>query len=380
MAEMKKQTEFKLYKRDSVFFDQNTAPVNIAYAHEVNDVAILPLGAIEQHGPHCPNGLDSFNAICLAKKVAEKSGATVLPCPMYGGHPYMHMGMPGTITLNYETNMALLHDIIASASNVGYNKFIMLVAHGADSSFIPAVHKLGMEGYFVLASTWYDFLRDNKNVLEDFMWHADEAETSMALSLYGDLVHMDLAIDGGGTPLVDAKWKMAPGEASHRWQFYGAEGTFALLEKDDLDYGVIGNPTKATKEKGDKLVEAVVEGYSELIKELLETHPVGKNPLGFRNPLGYNGFLRQGPRREGPTHLLQEVTPVFRAGRKTFRFSACSGFPKMPDFRCAQQTPRSSLSAMYDDRGVFDAYLFLDASPDIVMVDPCMICPPPARF
>ena len=54
----------------------------------------------------------------------------------------------------------------------------------------------------------------------------------------------------------------------------------------DRDYGVIGNPTKATKEKGDKLVEAVVEGYSELIKELLETHPVGKNPLGFRNPLG----------------------------------------------------------------------------------------------
>ena len=52
----------------------------------------------------------------------------------------------------------------------------------------------------------------------------------------------------------------------------------------------------------------------------------------------------------------------------------------MPDFRYAQQTPRSSLSAMYDDRGVFDAYLFLDASPDIVMVDPCMICPPPARF
>ena len=89
---------------------------------------------------------------------------------------------------------------------------------------------------------------------------ADEAETSMALSLYGDLVHMDLAIDGGGTPLVDPKWKMAPGEASHRWQFYGAEGTFALLEKDDLDYGVIGNPTKATKEKGDKLVEAVLNG------------------------------------------------------------------------------------------------------------------------
>ena len=128
MAEMKKQTQFKLDRRDSVFFENNTAPVNIAYAKEVCDVAILPLGAIEQHGPHCPNGLDSFNAIHLAAKVAERSGATVLPCPMYGGHPYMHMGMPATIALNYETNIALIHDIIAGASNVGYNKFILLVA------------------------------------------------------------------------------------------------------------------------------------------------------------------------------------------------------------------------------------------------------------
>ena len=70
----------------------------------------------------------------------------------------MHMGMPSTITLNYETNMALLHDIIASTSNVGY---------------------------IILASTWYDFLRDNKNVLEDFIWHADEAETSA--NKYGEV-------------------------------------------------------------------------------------------------------------------------------------------------------------------------------------------------
>ena len=73
-------------------------------------------------------------------------------------------------------------------------------------------------------------------------------------------------------------------------QFYHFDGTFALMEKDDLDYGVIGNPTKASKEKGDALVEKVVEGYSAFIKDLLERHPVGINPLGFRNPLGFNGF------------------------------------------------------------------------------------------
>lgn len=71
MYEKMKQTSFKLNKRDSVHFEDNTAPVNIAYAKEVCDVAILPLGAIEQHGAHCPNGMDSFNAIGLAEKVAE---------------------------------------------------------------------------------------------------------------------------------------------------------------------------------------------------------------------------------------------------------------------------------------------------------------------
>ena len=52
MYEKMKQTSFKLNKRDSVHFEDNTAPVNIAYAKEVCDVAILPLGAIEQHRPH----------------------------------------------------------------------------------------------------------------------------------------------------------------------------------------------------------------------------------------------------------------------------------------------------------------------------------------
>ncbi|MDO4621437.1 MAG: creatininase family protein [Eubacteriales bacterium] len=297
---LKEQKVFKRPEegRDSVWFQDNSAQVNLKYIKEVNDFAILPIGAIEQHSAHCPTGMDSFNAIGLAEKVAEKSGATVLPCPMYGGHPYMHMGMPCTIPLNYETNIALLHDIIAGAANAGFNKFLILSAHGQDSSMYTAVHKLGMEGYFTMVSNWYDFLRDDKEVLDTFMWHADEAESSMGLSLYPDKMHMDLvfeddgktpAVDSYGTKLVDGKWKMAPGEASHPWQMYHFGGTFALMEKDDLPYGVIGEPSRATKEKGDKMVERVTDGFAELIKEIMTDFPVGINPLGFRNPLGFMG-------------------------------------------------------------------------------------------
>lgn len=289
MAELKKQTTFKLNKRDSIWFQDNSAAVNIAYAKEVCDLAILPIGAIEQHGPHCPCGSDTFNAIGIAEAVATKSGAMLLPCPMYGGHPHHHWGMPGTIPLTYETHIGLIVDIIRGAAVAGYNKFLIISAHGQVMSMTTAVHKLGIEGLFTMGSTWYDFLRDDKKTLDTYMWHADEAETSVALALYGDKVNMDLAVPGSGTPLIDSKWKIAPGQAASEGMMYHFEGTFGLPEKDDLATGVIGDPTLATKEKGDELVDRVSDRYAELVKEVMDKFECGVNPLGFRNPLGYTG-------------------------------------------------------------------------------------------
>lgn len=284
---MKKQTEFTLNRRDSVWFHENSAPVVIDYAKEVCDLAVLPIGAIEQHAGHAPTGMDTFNAIGIAEKVAEATGAMLLPSPMYGSHPHHHWGMPGTIPLTYETHIGLLMDIVRGAAAAGYNKFLIISAHGQVSSTIVATHKLGIEGLFTISSTWYDFLRDDKTVLEDYMWHADEAETSVGLYLYPQWIKMDLAEAGYGTPLIDAKWKIAPGQQASAGSLYHFEGTFALPEKDDLDNGVIGDPTKATYEKGKGVIEGVVNYYNELITEITTKFPCGINPLGFRNPGGY---------------------------------------------------------------------------------------------
>ncbi len=289
MGEIKVQTKFKLNKRDSVWFHQNSAQVNVAYAKEVCDIAILPLGAIEQHGPHCPCASDTYNAMGIAEAVASKCDAMLLPCPMYGAHPHHHWGMPGTIPLSFETHIGMIVDIIRGAAVAGFNKFIILSAHGQTMTVPCAVHKLGIEGFYTVSSTWYDFLRDNKTVLDDYMWHADEAETSVALSLYDKWVNMDLAVDGSGTPTLDSKYKIAPGQEAKPGAMYHFEGTFGLPEKDDLDNGVIGNPTKASKEKGDLLVDKVSDLYAQLVKDIAEAYPCGINPLGFRNPLGYTG-------------------------------------------------------------------------------------------
>jgi creatinine amidohydrolase len=283
-----KEKKMSAKSRDSLWFHENSAQVNQKYAKEVCDIAILPIGAIEQHGPHCPTGMDTFNAIGIAEKVAEKSGAMLLPCPMYGSHPHHHWGMPGTIPLTFETHIGLIMDIVRGAAVAGYNKFVIISAHGQVSSTIVAVHKLGIEGFYTISSTWYDFLRDNKDVLEDYMWHADEAETSVGLYLYPQFIKMELAKAGGGTPTIDSKWKIAPGQAAKPGMFYHFEGTFGLPEKDDLETGVIGDPTKATVEKGKQCIEGVVEHYVRFVKELRDNYPCGFNPLGFRNPGGYN--------------------------------------------------------------------------------------------
>ncbi len=276
-------------ERKSVWYHENPAPEMLAYIKEVNDIAILPLGATEQHGPHCPIGSDALNAKGMAEKVAEKTGATALPLCMYGSHPHHHWGMPCNIPLSFETHIGMIVDIVRGAAQAGFNKFLLLSAHGQVSSSIVAVHKLGIEGFFTLSLHWYDFVRDNQDVLEDPMWHADEAETSVALYLYPELVDMAKAVKGGGEGLIDSKWKIAPGMAARPGQMYHFEGTFAPPEKDDLENGVIGDPTKATTEKGEKLLSNLVGHLDELTKEIMTKYPVGVNPLGFRNPLGYTG-------------------------------------------------------------------------------------------
>jgi creatinine amidohydrolase len=165
-----KKGRHKMSEEKALWWQNLPADEIVRHAKEVCDIAILPIGAIEQHGPHCPCGDDDFNAIGMAELISKKAGVMLLPCPMYGSHPYHHWNMPGNIPLTYETHIALVTDIVRGASVAGYNKFIILSAHGQVSSTIVAVHKLGIEGYFALSLHWYDFLRDDQDVLEDWMW------------------------------------------------------------------------------------------------------------------------------------------------------------------------------------------------------------------
>lgn len=240
------------------------------------DIAILPLGSIEQHGHHLPTGHDTLQLFPMLEKIAEKTGAMLLPCPWYGAHPHHHYGFPGTIPLANDTLRALIKDVIRGASLCGYKKFILFFGHGQAFVTNYTVQELGQEGFYVLSVMFQNMVRDVHNeIFETPFWHADEAETSIGLHIFPEYVDMDKAVKELATPLLDRDFVTGPTQYSSSKPLRFDEGTVSAPEYKDLKVGVVGDPTLATAEKGEKYCNYIVERMVNMINSIKENYPAG---------------------------------------------------------------------------------------------------------
>ena len=240
------------------------------------DIAILPLGSIEQHGPHLPTGHDTLQLFPMLEKVAEKTGAMLLPCPWYGAHPHHHHNFPGTIPLANDTLRALIKDVIRGASKAGYNKFILFFGHGQAFVTNYTVQELGLEGYFVLSVMFQNMVKDiHFKIFDTPFWHADEAETSIGLYCFPEYVDMSKAVKEMGTPLLDSKFVSNPSELASSKPLRFDEGTVSTPEYLDLKHGVIGDPTLATEKKGEEYCTAIIDRTIELVEHIKKRYPSG---------------------------------------------------------------------------------------------------------
>ena len=245
------------------------------------DIAILPMGSIEQHGYHLPTGHDTIQLFPMLEAVAEKTGAMLLPCPWYGAHPVHHHHFPGTIPLSSDTTRFMIKDIIRGAAIAGYKKFIIFFGHGQAWVANYSVQELGLEGYFVLSVMFQNMMRDKHNeIFETPFWHADEAETSVGLYTHPELVDMNKAVDEASTPILDGKFVQSPSDYAVSKPLRFDEGTLSRPEYKDLKVGVIGKPTLATKEKGKEYVDTIVSRMIDLVNEVK-----GKYPPGVKVPI-----------------------------------------------------------------------------------------------
>lgn len=256
----------------------------VNYAKNVCDIVLLPIGSIEQHGPHSPLGTDSLNAIKIAERVAKRTGAVVAPPIWYGAHMYHQYGFPGTIPIRTDIVKEYVKDVIKGLVNTGFKKIIILNGHGQQWALIAALHEAALETKaFIAIVTYWEMVRDVINeVCETPFVHADECETSVALALYEELVDMSKAGKESMPTTVSREFFGGPTYMPPGGGIPGHNITAFYFQKDVLKLGVIGDATKASKEKGKKIVDAAVEKISRFIEELKQKYPPGVSPLEVR--------------------------------------------------------------------------------------------------
>lgn len=226
------------------------------------DIALLPVGAIEQHGPHLPLDVDSFDADYLAKKVAEACSdpkPLVLPLISYGVS-YHHDDFKGTISISNNTLSQLIYEIGLSISKNGIKKLVIINGHGDNSPTLNyAAQMLNRDAkMFVAVDTGetsdfdLDQIADTPNDI-----HAGEIETSTSLTTRPELVQMKKA-------------KRSVLKFTSRYlNFSSLRGVpWYAHTKKISETGIMGDPTKATAEKGKKIWEIMIAHLVSFVEDL----------------------------------------------------------------------------------------------------------------
>lgn len=117
--------------------EEMTSP-DVAAQIRRSPLAILPFGSVEQHGPHLPNGTDSFAAELIAGELAERLDGLLVPFGPYGVTP-IHAGHPGTISVSRQTFEALLRDISSELMQMGVSRLVFVNWHEGNIASIDAV-------------------------------------------------------------------------------------------------------------------------------------------------------------------------------------------------------------------------------------------------
>ncbi|MGY5808516.1 creatininase family protein [Rhizobium sp. LEGMi198b] len=249
-------------------FDDNDR--TLTPTERANWIAVLPLGAHEQHGPHLPFETDTLIAegIVARLKTALPSDLPVTFLPVEPiGYSIEHMDIAGTKTLAFDDAVNRWLGIAENMHHLGIRKFVMLNAHGGNSPLMTIVATEARVRFDMLAvaTSWTRFgvpegLIAPENKAIDI--HGGDIETSVMLALHPERVDMTKAAD----------FPSQQSDFIRRFKHLRAYGqhAFGWRMSDLSKEGVAGNASAATAEKGERLIGYAVQGLVELLRDVDE--------------------------------------------------------------------------------------------------------------
>lgn len=175
-----------------VWLHELTRPAFEEYlAGEPKPVALIPLGSIEQHGPHLPLGTDILGAMRVVELTARKANAIGVLTTLVAYSPH-HLGFKGTITLSEETLIHYLTDVIASLAHHGVRRVMLVNMHGGNEEIAALVARVAgrQTGVFVAKPRSQTFTI-TPELIASLDIHAGEMETAVMLAVAPDLIDED---------------------------------------------------------------------------------------------------------------------------------------------------------------------------------------------
>jgi len=231
-------------------------------------IAVLPLAAVEQHGPHLPLGVDSFIMEGYLARVIERVPATapVLFLPVQTiGKSDEHQSFPGTLTISAETAARSWIEIGESVHRAGVRKMVLLNSHGGNVAVMDHVardlrRRLGM---LVVICSWTRFgYPDGLFSAEERAHgiHAGDIETSLMLSFRPDLVRNE---ELRNFPSANAEM-----ERSFTWLRAHHGVGFGWMSQDLSPSGAMGDASSANLEKGEACADYGATAFLELLQDI----------------------------------------------------------------------------------------------------------------
>jgi creatinine amidohydrolase len=231
-------------------------------------IAVLPLAATEQHGPHLPVGVDRFIAEAYLSRAAEQLPddlpVTFLPVQPVGQSDE-HLRFPGTLSFSAETVIRAWTEIGESVHRAGVRKLVLITSHGGNVAGMDIVARdlRARRDMLVVTAAWHRFgypegmftAAEHRHGI-----HAGDIETSIIRAARPDTVRMDKAEDFQPSSVAM--------EREFRWLNTYRPIGFGWMTQDLHPSGGVGDASLATAEKGAASLEHGARGFVELLREV----------------------------------------------------------------------------------------------------------------
>ncbi len=231
-------------------------------------IAVLPLAAVEQHGPHLPLGVDSFIAEAYLSRAREllpdDLPVTFLPIQRIGISTE-HLAFPGTLTISAQTAIAAWTEFGESLARAGLRKCVLVTSHGGNVAAMELVARdlRARRRMLVVTVGWHRFgYPDGVFTSEEKKHgiHAGDIETSLMLAAKPNTVRMDEAAHARPETIAMAQ--------EFKWLGAYRPAGFAWMTQDLNSTGAVGDGTLAKLEKGDAALAQGAQAFVDLLREI----------------------------------------------------------------------------------------------------------------